>query len=300
MQVALKGILTSAECGVRVQAERTTPSAEAAATPPKTGGEFVLVTAQAGEDWDAFVDHCVSRDLAGVECLSGIPGFVGGTPVQNVGAYGQEVSETIVSVRAFDRTNRQVADLSNADCGFAYRTSIFNTTDRDHYIVLSVTYSLRKGGPPKIAYKDLKEFFAGREPALAETRQAVLSVRSAKSMVIDPNDPNSQSAGSFFKNPIIGREMLAEIEDAFPEVPHFDVDTENVKVAAAWLIENAGFYKGFAMGNAGISTKHSLAIVNRGNATAADVIALRDRIVSEVNERFGIELRPEPIFVGFD
>jgi UDP-N-acetylmuramate dehydrogenase len=281
LQVALKGMVSSA------------------ALEPG-GAHLTLVTAQAGEDWDGFVDYCVSRDLAGIECLSGIPGFVGGTPVQNVGAYGQEVSETIVSVRAFDRTNGQIVDLSNADCGFAYRTSIFNTTDCDDYIVLSVTYSLLKGGPPKIAYKDLKQFFGGREPTLTETREAILNIRAAKSMVIAPNDPNSRSAGSFFKNPIVDRKTLAAIGEGFAEVPHFDVDAERVKIPAAWLIENAGFYKGFAMGNAGISTKHSLAIVNRGGATANDILALKDKIVVEVEATFGIELRPEPIFVGFD
>ena len=194
-----------------------------------------------------------------------------------------------------------MVDLTNADCGFAYRTSIFNRSMRDRYIVLSVTYSLTKDGGPKIEYKDLKEYFAGREPTLSETREAVLQIRAAKSMVIDADDPNSSSAGSFFKNPIVTRDTLANISEKLKieNLPHFEVDADHVKIPAAWLIENAGFYKGFAMGNAGISTRHSLAIVNRGNATAKDILALKDRIVSEVEAKFGIELRPEPIFIGF-
>ena len=277
------------------------PADEASAPLLKPGGELRKITAQAGEDWDRFVAYCVENDLSGIECLSGIPGFVGGTPVQNVGAYGQEVSETIVSVRCLDRATGLIVELTNAECGFGYRTSIFNMTMRDRYIVFSVTYSLIKGGAPRIAYKDIKEFFAGRKPTLSETRDAVLRIRAEKSMVIDENDPNSRSAGSFFKNPIVERELLAKIgeKQGIKDVPHFDVDDGNVKIPAAWLIENAGFYKGFAMGNAGISTNHSLAIINRGNATAKDVLALKDRIISEVQGKFGIELRSEPIFIGF-
>ncbi len=289
LQVALKGISSSAERGMR----------NAESSP---GANRIHITAKAGEDWDVFVSYCVDNDLAGIECLSGIPGFVGGTPVQNVGAYGQDVSETIVSVRCFDRITGGFADLTNSDCGFGYRTSIFNTSMRERYIVLSVTYSLTKGGEPRIAYKDLKEFFAARQPTLSETREAVLRIRAAKSMVIDAEDPNSRSAGSFFKNPVVGRQKLSDIGErlAIENVPHFEVDADHVKIPAAWLIENAGFYKGFVMGNAGISTRHSLAIINRGNASAKDILALKDRIVSEVKAKFGIELRPEPIFVGFD
>ena len=168
-------------------------------------GETGLITAGAGEDWDGFVATCVERDLAGIECLSGIPGSVGGTPVQNVGAYGQEVSETIVSVRCFDRGERRFVELSNTECGFEYRKSIFNTSERNRYVVLSVVYQLVIGGRAKIAYRDLEERFAGREPSLGEAREAVISIRKEKSMVIDPSDPNSRSAGSFFKNPIVER-----------------------------------------------------------------------------------------------
>jgi UDP-N-acetylmuramate dehydrogenase len=304
IQIALKSILSEppAVAGGLTRPDDVVGAADINLQPPAiAGGSDHLVTAQAGEDWDEFVSYCVGLNLAGIECLSGIPGFVGGTPVQNVGAYGQEVSETIVSVRCFDRKAGKIVDLAKSECGFGYRTSIFNTSMRDGYIVLSVKYSLTEGGPPKIAYKDLKDFFFGREPTLGETREAVLRIRAAKSMVIDANDPNSKSAGSFFKNPVVDREILVAIREKFEteDVPHFEVDEKLVKIPAAWLIENAGFHKGFAMGNAGISTRHSLAVINRGNATAKDVLQLKDAIVSGVNAKFGIELNPEPIFIGF-
>lgn len=257
------------------------------------------ITAAAGEDWDAFVSHCVDNDLAGIECLSGIPGFVGGTPVQNVGAYGQEVSETIVTVRCLDRRTGELVGLANSDCGFTYRTSIFNSTHRDRYIVLSVTFELQHGGAPKIVYKDLVEHFNGRQPSLAETREGVLMIRRAKSMVIDSGDPNSKSAGSFFKNPVVEREKFNDIASRYDRVPSFDFK-DKVKIPAAWLIENAGFHKGLALGNAGISTKHTLALINRGGASAAELLTLKEKIQHAVEEKFGIQLQAEPIFVGFD
>lgn len=262
----------------------------------------VLVIAAAGEEWDEFVAYCVENKLAGVECLSGIPGFVGGTPVQNVGAYGQEVSETIVSVRCFDRSSGKFVDLTNDECGFEYRKSIFNSSERERYIVLAVTYRLSPGGKAKIAYKDLIEYFDTPEPGLAETREAVLAIRRAKSMVIDAADPNSRSAGSFFKNPIVSNETVETIAEKLmiQNVPHFRVDEGDVKIPAAWLIEKAGFSKGYVHGNAGISSNHTLAIVNRGGATAAEIVSLKNAIQEAVQVKFGIELRPEPVFVGFD
>lgn len=257
-----------------------------------------LVTVAAGEDWDGFVAYCVKNQLGGVECLSGIPGFVGGTPVQNVGAYGQEVAETIVEVRSFDRKTGGIVTLSNEECGFTYRTSIFNSTHRERHIVLSVTFSLRPNGDPKLVYKDLIEHFADKRPSLAEVREAVLKIRRAKSMVIDAADPNSKSAGSFFKNPIVTRGKLDEMRNSFEHVPHFEFG-EMFKIPAAWLIENSGFKKGFAMGRAGISSKHTLALINRGDATASEIIDLKDRIQKAVAAEFGIELFPEPVFVGF-
>ena len=258
----------------------------------------VNITANAGEDWDKFVAYCVEHDLAGVECLSGIPGFVGGTPVQNVGAYGQEVSETIVSVRCFDRQTKEFITLANADCGFTYRTSIFNSTARDRYVVLSVTFALKTDGEPKIVYNDLIEHFADKQPSLAEVRDAVLTIRRSKSMVIDRDDPNSTSAGSFFKNPIVEREKLEEIRVGFERVPFFEFG-DKVKIPAAWLIEKAGFHKGFALGNAGISTNHTLALINRDGASADEMLSLKKKIQGAVEAKFGIMLQPEPVFVGF-
>lgn len=286
MQIALKGV--SESYGSTLDGSSETVSSES-----------VTVTAAAGEDWDAFVAHCVEYGLAGVECLSGIPGFVGGTPVQNVGAYGQEVAEAIVAVRCFDRANRRFVTLSNAECGFSYRTSIFNSTERERYIVLSVTYALRPGGKPKMVYRDLIEHFDGEQPSLVEVREAVLKIRRSKSMVIDDGDPNSRSAGSFFKNPIVEISKLDEIRSRFERVPHFDFG-DRVKIPAAWLIENAGFHKGFDLGNAGISTNHTLALVNRGGATAAEMLELKEEIQKGVAAKFGIELQPEPVFVGFE
>ncbi len=264
----------------------------------------VRVTAPAGEDWDGFVKLCVEKKMQGVECLSGIPGWVGGTPVQNVGAYGQEVSETIVSVRCFDRKNEKIVELTNADCKFAYRMSLFNTTEKNRYIVLAVTFNLKVDGEPKIIYRDLQNYFGDRKPNLKETREAVIKIRAEKSMVINPQDPNSRSAGSFFKNPLVTKEKFTEIEklanlSGIEFVPFFKVDKNRVKVPAAWLIEKSGFHKGFQKGTVGLSTNHTLAIVNLGNAKAADVLALKDEIQSKVNFCFGVKLKPEPVFVGF-
>lgn len=286
LQVALKGIETVAE---------------------KNG--TVHLTVGAGEDWDSLVGHCVERKLAGIECLSGIPGFVGGTPVQNVGAYGQEVAETIISVSVFDRRRREIKCLTNAECGFEYRKSIFNTSEKNRYIVLSVTYALRKNGEPKIAYQDLKKFFDTRSPDLEETRRAVLEIRRRKSMVIDENDPNTRSAGSFFKNPLVRKVQFADIEKTAKalqiiadneNVPHFAAGADLVKIPAAWLIEKAGFQKGYTKGRVGLSLNHTLALTNRGDATAGELISLKNEIQARVLEIFGVELIPEPVFVGFE
>jgi UDP-N-acetylmuramate dehydrogenase len=266
-------------------------------------------TVQAGEDWDEFVRFCVEENLAGVECLSGIPGNVGGTPVQNVGAYGQEVAETIVGVRVLERASGNFFDLTNADCRFAYRSSIFNTTERDRFIVLAVSFVLGPNGEPAIRYKDLQQFFAIEKPNLKETRDAVLQIRRAKSMVIATDDPNSQSAGSFFKNPVVETEKFERIAEIARRLkfienkslpPHFPAGENAAKIPAAWLIEKAGFQKGYTKNNrAGISSNHTLAIVNRGAANAADILDLAKEIQLRVSEIFEVELKPEPVFVGF-
>lgn len=260
-------------------------------------GEFSVA---AGEKWDGFLSYAVERDFAGIECLAGIPGTVGGTPIQNVGAYGQEVSETVVSVRALNLATLKFQEFSNADCGFSYRRSIFNSNERGKHIVTGVKYRLLQSGQPKIAYADLRRYFQdSAAPSLREVSDAVRAIRRGKGMFIVAGDPDCRSAGSFFKNPIVSAERYARIvaREAV-EVPHYPAGEGAVKVPAAWLLERAGFHKGFAMGEAGISTRHTLALVNRGSAKAADIFALRDRIVAEVEARFGIRLEPEPVLVG--
>jgi UDP-N-acetylmuramate dehydrogenase len=261
----------------------------------------------AGEDWDGFVAWAVAADCAGVECMSGIPGTVGGTPVQNVGAYGQEVSDVIESVTALDLDRGRTVELCNEACGFAYRKSIFNTTHRGQYIVLKVRFALEPHGAPKIEYADLKHHFAERSspPTLAETREAVRAIRHRKAMLIVPGDEDCRSAGSFFKNPIVTEKEFAELARRVKDLklasapPRFETPA-GVKTSAAWLVEKAGFRQGYGKGQVGISRKHTLAIVNRGGASAADILALKNEVQRGVRETFGIELQPEPVFVGFD
>jgi len=265
----------------------------------------VLFDVGAGESWDKFVSHAVRDRFAGVECLSGIPGSVGGTPVQNVGAYGQEVSETIESVLVFDRRERQVRELCAEACGFGYRSSIFNSTERDRFIILRVTYALIPDGPPRLAYADLKRHFGGREtsPNLAETREAVRHIRALKGMLITADDPDSQSAGSFFKNPILSpqqhNDLMQRAADRGLSVPSYPALAMQQKISAAWLVEHSGFARGFGFDHVGLSHKHALAIVNRGGATAAEVLALKEQIQQRVEEIWGIRLEPEPVMVGF-
>ena len=264
------------------------------------------LSAAAGENWDALVARSVEAGFAGIECLSGIPGTVGGTPVQNVGAYGQEVSRTICMVRAFDRTTRAWVDLSNADCGFSYRRSRFNQgPDRDRFIVSHVAYQLAQNVPASLTYADLKHYFKNQgiaQPTLKQVRAAVLSIRLGKGMVITTDNPERRSAGSFFKNPVVPASQLPRIAAAVhvldADVPRYPTGNEEVKLPAAWLLERAGFVKGYRLGAAAVSTRHTLALTNRGSATAADVTALRDTIQSRVRELFGISLEPEPVWVA--
>jgi len=265
----------------------------------------VLFDAGAGESWDKFVSHAVMARCAGVECLSGIPGSVGGTPVQNVGAYGQEVADTIASVQVLDLKDNLVRELCPEACGFSYRSSIFNTTERGRFIVLRVTYALTPGGSPRITYADLKRHFEGREttPNLAETREAVRHIRARKGMLIVPGDPDCQSAGSFFKNPILSEDQHKDLQQRAAArgltVPSYPALETRKKVSAAWLVERSGFAKGFGFGRVGISTRHALAIVNRGGATAKDVLTLQEQIQQRVEEIWGVRLEPEPVMVGF-
>jgi UDP-N-acetylmuramate dehydrogenase len=257
----------------------------------------------AGENWDNFVSQTVTRDCGGLECLAGIPGTVGGTPVQNVGAYGQEVSTTITYVRALDLDANSFIDIPSAQCGFDYRQSIFNTTEKGHYIVIQVCFLLEEHASPCLSYIDLKRYFKEKPaPTLAETAAAVREIRLNKGMLLMPGDPDCRSAGSFFKNPIVDAEALRGIASALKiepaEVPHYPAGKGKFKVPAAWLLEQAGFHKGFALGPAAISTRHTLALTNLGNARAADILALRDRITEEVGQRFGIRLEQEPVLLG--
>jgi len=266
----------------------------------------ILFDAGAGEPWDKFVSHAVMARCAGVECLSGIPGSIGGTPVQNVGAYGQEVADTIASVQVLDLKDNQVRELCPEACAFTYRASIFNTTERARFIVLRVTYALTPGGSPRLAYADLQRHFEGREttPDLAETREAVRHIRARKGMLIVPGDPDSQSAGSFFKNPVLTEEQHQSLQQRAAArgltVPSYPALETRKKVSSAWLVERSGFAKGFGSGRVGISTRHTLAIVNRGGATAKEVLALQEQIQQRVEEIWNVRLEPEPVMVGFD
>ncbi len=263
-----------------------------------------ILRAGAGEEWDRVVQLCVERNLAGIECLSGIPGSVGGTPVQNVGAYGQEVSEVLFSVRAYDRKTDTIVDLSHAGCGFTYRSSVFNTTAKDRYVVLNVSYYLTKNGTPAIRYPDVQKEFDGSitPPPLAGVRNAIRRIRARKAMLLVEGDPDCRSAGSFFKNPIISEDEFSALAAMLPNdrVPRYPATPGKVKTAAAWLIERAGFSRGYSIGPAGLSTKHTLALVNKGGATAEDVLRLAGQIRDRVQDRFGIKLALEPVLVGFD
>src|ERR1700722_10029017 len=259
----------------------------------------------AREAWDRFVSHAILAHCAGIECLSGIPGSVGGTPVQNVGAYGQEVSETIESVEVFDRRDEQVRELCREACGFSYRSSIFNTTERERFIILRVTYALLPGGDAHIEYSDLKQHFEGREtlPNLAETREAVRHIRARKGMLIVPGNPDCRSAGSFFKNPVLTEEQPSDLQKRAAakglHLPSYPGLEKTKKVSAAWLVEKSGFARGYGFGHVGISSKHALAIVNRGEASAAEVLALKDQIQHRVEDIWGVRLESEPVMVGF-
>lgn len=273
-------------------------------------GESSVFTAAAGENWDHFVSTVVDRDFAGIECMAGIPGTVGGTPVQNVGAYGQEVASTIVSVRALDRSTLRMADFAGPSCEFGYRRSIFNTTARERYIVTEVSFRLRKHGTPCLVYPELAEAFAGKTPKLIQVSKMVKDLRRKKGMLLVDGDPNCRSAGSFFKNPVVSESLLADISARMVKeanlaglahsesIPHFAAGPGTVKLLAGWLIEHAGFPRGFALGQAAISSKHTLAIVNRGEATAAGILALRDEIRKRVLAQFGILLEQEPVYVS--
>ena len=271
-------------------------------TMAKTSGA-TIVSAGAGESWDQLVESVVGHGLSGVECLSGIPGTVGGTPIQNVGAYGQEVSSVIERVVAFDRTSAELLEMSPADCRFSYRMSRFKADDAGRFIVCGVSFRLADS-TPALSYPDLAaelERRAVRDPLPLDVRNAVLTIRRRKGMVLDAGDPDTHSVGSFFMNPVVtldDRQRIASL--AGESVPGFTTADSRVKIPAAWLIERSGMRKGSAERTVGLSTKHPLAIVNRGGATATDVIAFAMKVKRAVLDWCGVWLRPEPVFVGLD
>jgi UDP-N-acetylmuramate dehydrogenase len=274
------------------------------------GGEPGLVTVAAGEDWDAVVAWTVAAGLAGLECLSGIPGLAGATPIQNVGAYGQEVAETITSVRTYDRVTGQISIIPNERCGFGYRTSVFKRDDARRHVVLSVTFRLAaQPVSAPVRYAELAAALGaeiGDQVAGTRVRSAVMDLRRGKGMVIDAADPDTRSAGSFFVNPVLDGAALARVEAAArarcgagTRVPRFDAGDGLAKVPAAWLIERAGFGKGYSPGDgARISSKHTLALVTCESATTAGLLTLAREIRDGVRDAFGVSLTPEPVLVG--
>jgi len=264
----------------------------------------VQIRVAAGEIWDNFAEHCVSKNLYGVECLSGIPGTVGGVPIQNVGAYGQEARNTIVSVRCFDRNESRVLNLTADECAFGYRTSRFKHADAGRFVVLDVLFSLAIE-PGLARYPELirtleSPSFRSIEPVALRTRLAVLHLRRGKSMVVDPGDPDSVSCGSFFTNPILHESeyegLIAKIQNKGIVPPNVFSESGGLKIPAAWLVENSGFAKGYTENGAGISSKHALALVNRG-ATAKTLMQLARNIQDRVYETFGVRLAMEPEYI---
>jgi UDP-N-acetylmuramate dehydrogenase len=271
-------------------------------------GALTLMHARAGEPWDGLIAETVRRGLAGLECLSGIPGLVGATPIQNVGAYGQEVAETIRAVRVVDRRSNQITALSPSECTFSYRDSAFKR-DPDRWIVLGVTFALRRDGVPHVGYRELEQALAAAspQPTLAQVRDTVIALRRGKSMVIDAGDANRRSVGSFFTNPIVpaaeadrlvARLLADKVVPDAGQVPRFPAGPDRIKLSAGWLIERAGWNKGFRRGAVGISSRHALALVHHGGGTTADLLALADDVRDAVAARFGVTLAREPVVVA--
>ena len=248
-----------------------------------------LVRVGAGVGWDDLVAEMVEARRPGLECLSGIPGLVGATPMQNVGAYGQEVSDTIAAVHALDRETGELVSFAPADCAFAYRTSRFKGSAR--HVITGVDFALPHGDDANVRYAELTKALGGDSAPLATIRETVIELRRGKGMVVDAGDPESRSAGSFFTNPLVEPSAVPEGAPAWVQ------PDGRVKVSAGWLIEHAGFAKGYTVGRVGISRKHALALVNRGGATATELLALAEEIVAGVRARLGITLTPEPVIV---
>jgi UDP-N-acetylmuramate dehydrogenase len=273
------------------------------------GQDSALVTAAAGEIWDEVVRTAVAENLAGIECLSGIPGTVGATPIQNVGAYGQEVAHVLTSVRVLHRETLEETVLTPANCDFGYRTSVFRRTDNP-YIILEVVLRLGEGGAPNLGYAQVAERFdGGPQPSLGELRAVILDLRRSKSMVIDDDDPNRRSVGSFFVNPVVdGATLEGVVASArvigvlgFDELPPaHEVGEDLYKLSAAWLVEHAGFPRGATRGRVGLSSNHALALIHRGEGSSEELVGFAREIRRGVRTHLGIDLKPEPVFWGFD
>lgn len=266
-----------------------------------TTADSVTVRVAAGADWDEVVATAVAEGWSGLECMSGIPGCAGATPIQNVSAYGQEISETLTAVRVLDRWHDRAVTMRPHECGFGYRTSVFKGSDR--WVVLSVDLRLRRSADSApVRYPELARALGGTvggTAPLAEVRAAVLALRAGKGMVLDPTDPDTRSTGSFFTNPVLdAAAWTALCARAATEPPSWPAGNGAVKVSAAWLIERAGFHKGYGGADVAISSKHSLALTNRGTGTTRAVLALAREIRDGVHRRFGVALYPEPVLVG--
>jgi UDP-N-acetylmuramate dehydrogenase len=265
-------------------------------------GDRVEVTAAAGEPWDAFVAHTVAQRWAGLACLSGIPGHVGAAPIQNIGAYGQEVADCLLRVRVWDRVKGQVLERGAEACGFGYRTSRFKRDPTHRDVVLAATFTLIPGGTPTLRYAELARQLGDAAVDLAQVREAVLALRRGKSMVYDVTDANHRSAGSFFMNPQVAAEawpeVLARITAAGLTPPHWPQPDGRIKLSAAWLIERAGLPKGSGVGRVGLSSRHTLALINRGGATALELLGFAAHVRATVGAAFGVWLMPEPVLLG--
>jgi UDP-N-acetylmuramate dehydrogenase len=264
--------------------------------------DTVKVEVEAGVLWDEFVKDMVSQGFAGVEAISGVPGTVGAAPVQNIGCYGQELADTFVELTAYDTKEQKIVTYRKEQCKFGYRSSFFKKDPTRRYIILSVTLELSKGFLKMPQYPDVQTFFLKNKimsPSLSDLRSAILEIRRSKSMLLDESDINSHSVGSFFTNPIINRFNFRKLQSKFGDIPYYDVSENEVKIPAAWLVEKAGFVKGYTSGKVGISSKHSLAIINLGGGSTKDVLDLADKIQHQVYESFGINIDKEPVLLGF-
>jgi len=268
-------------------------------------GQYTKATVNAGEVWDDFARMSVEKNLAGIECLSGIPGSVGATPIQNVGAYGQEVKDTIVYVKVISRNSLDVLELNVGRCEFGYRESRFKSTDRDRFVIVEVCYRLKNSGEPSLKYDELLDYIKSKkknknEISLKAVRESVLALRRKKSMLIDPSDPNSRSVGSFFVNPILSDVEYADFKERLASLgikraPCYK-SSQGTKISAGWLVENAGFARGYKKNGVGVSSNHSLALVNY-SGTTVEILSLADDIENAVYDKFGIRLQKEAVVI---